>query len=148
MLVMMSQFWSMSGMGHIQSVAPVSQWGFMTGNRLLLVTGPWIVGLIFLIIDKRPFVRFHALQSIIWFVGLSVLSMLVGVVTSFAFVPSMTTPGTMPNFTLMRVWSTILSLVGLLVFIANMVVMISAFIGRKYHLPLAGEIAESWLGRD
>ena len=30
----------------------------------------WITGLIFLLIDKRPFVRFHAAQSIVVFLGL------------------------------------------------------------------------------
>ena len=33
----------------------------------------WITGLIFFLIDKRPFVRFHAAQSIVVFGGLTVI---------------------------------------------------------------------------
>jgi len=34
----------------------------------------WLTGLIFLLIDKRPFVRFHAAQSIVVFGGLQIIS--------------------------------------------------------------------------
>ena len=30
----------------------------------------WITGLVFLLIDKRPYVRFHAAQSVVVFLGL------------------------------------------------------------------------------
>ncbi|MGH9710063.1 MAG: zinc ribbon domain-containing protein, partial [Candidatus Acidiferrales bacterium] len=33
----------------------------------------WITGLIFLLIDKRPFVRFHAAQSLVTFGALNIL---------------------------------------------------------------------------
>src|SRR5271170_1046382 len=33
----------------------------------------WVTGLIFYFIDKRPFVRFHAAQSIVVFGGLTVI---------------------------------------------------------------------------
>lgn len=36
----------------------------------------WITGLIFFLIDKRPFVRFHAAQSIVTFGGLQIISFL------------------------------------------------------------------------
>ena len=35
----------------------------------------WLSGLIFLFIDKRPFVRFHAMQSLIVFGGIHILHM-------------------------------------------------------------------------
>src|SRR5271168_1511846 len=38
----------------------------------------WITGLIFYLIDKRPFVRFHAAQSIVVFGGLNILSYVLG----------------------------------------------------------------------
>ena len=34
----------------------------------------WITGLVFFLIDKRPFVRFHAAQSIVTFGALHVIS--------------------------------------------------------------------------
>ena len=33
----------------------------------------WVTGLIFFFIDKRPFVRFHAAQSIVVFGGLTIV---------------------------------------------------------------------------
>ncbi len=47
----------------------------MTENvaGLLCYSLGWITGLIFLLIDKRPFVRFHAAQSIVIFGGLHIL---------------------------------------------------------------------------
>src|SRR5580692_7256697 len=33
----------------------------------------WVTGIIFFLIDKRPFVRFHAAQSIVVFGGLTVI---------------------------------------------------------------------------
>src|SRR5258706_16081731 len=41
--------------------------------RLLCYAFGWITGVIFFAIDKRPFVRFHAMQSIITFVALMIL---------------------------------------------------------------------------
>src|SRR5260370_376398 len=40
---------------------------------LLCYAVGWITGIIFLLIDKRPFVRFHAAQSIVTFGGLTLL---------------------------------------------------------------------------
>ena len=34
----------------------------------------WVTGIIFFLIDKRPFVRFHAAQSIVVFGGLHIIS--------------------------------------------------------------------------
>ena len=47
----------------------------MTENvaGLLCYSLGWVTGLIFLLIDKRPFVRFHAAQSIVVFGGLHIL---------------------------------------------------------------------------
>src|SRR6185437_16260544 len=36
----------------------------------------WITGLIFLLIDKRPFVRFHAAQSLVTFGPLHIISII------------------------------------------------------------------------
>src|ERR1039457_7086423 len=38
----------------------------------------WLTGIIFYLIDKRPFVRFHAAQSIVVFGGLHILTIVVG----------------------------------------------------------------------
>ena len=40
----------------------------------------WITGLVFLLIDKRPYVRFHAAQSVVVFLGLHVLRGVLGLI--------------------------------------------------------------------
>ena len=39
----------------------------------------WITGVIFILIDRRPYVRFHAAQSIVTFGGLHVIRIVLGV---------------------------------------------------------------------
>ena len=39
---------------------------------LLCYAGGWLTGLVFLLTDKRPFVRFHAAQSMVVFGGLQI----------------------------------------------------------------------------
>jgi uncharacterized membrane protein len=39
----------------------------------------WVTGIIFFLIDKRPFVRFHAAQSIVVFGGLHVINLVIGI---------------------------------------------------------------------
>ena len=46
-----------------------------TAAALSYVLG-WITGIVFLLLEKDPFVRFHAMQSIIVFGGLMILSLL------------------------------------------------------------------------
>src|SRR5271169_278906 len=38
----------------------------------------WLTGIIFFLIDKRPFVRFHAAQSIVVFGGLHIINIALG----------------------------------------------------------------------
>src|ERR1039457_6814370 len=45
----------------------------------------WVTGIIFFLIDKRPFVRFHAAQSIVVFGGLHVISIVVGIIFGGGF---------------------------------------------------------------
>ena len=39
----------------------------------------WVTGIIFFLIDKRPFVRFHAAQSMVVFGGLHVINIVIGI---------------------------------------------------------------------
>src|ERR1700752_4247464 len=75
----------------------------------------WLTGIIFLLIDKRPFVRFHAAQSIVVFGVLFIIRMIL----SFAIV------GTgLYGFGL---WSTISLMVSLVTLVAWIVLMVTAF---------------------
>ena len=109
-----------------------------TAALLSYVLG-WLTGLIFFLIDKRPYVRFHAAQSIITFGGLhivrAVLGLIFGVGLWFGHKGRMW-PG----------WP-ILSLLGIVSFVLWIVLMVKAHQGQKYKLPIVGDLAENWAGR-
>ena len=101
------------------------------GGLLSYVLG-WITGLIFFLIEEKDeFVRFHAMQSIIFF----------GAITAFAIVLGFLQwiPG--PVGVLFTVLT---SLVGLFAFVMWIVLMVKAYQGERYKLPVAGEQAERY----
>ncbi len=87
----------------------------------------WLTGLIFYLIDKRPEVRFHAMQSIVF----AVVAMLVGWIR-------LATSGFL---------SGLLWLVSLVFFFTWIFLMIQAFQGRHFKLPVIGDFAEQQAGR-
>ena len=95
----------------------------------------WITGLIFFLIEKEnKFVRFHALQSIITFGGLFILGIAISI-----FVGIFAAMGA--GF-LVPVLSLINGLLGILGLILWILLMIKAYQGEKFKLPIAGDIAE------
>ncbi|MGA2159554.1 MAG: DUF4870 domain-containing protein [Dehalococcoidia bacterium] len=81
----------------------------------------WVTGLIFFLIEKESkFVKFHAMQSIITFGALTILSIL------FFWLPVL-------------IW--LLNVIGLVLWI---VLMIKAYQGVKFKLPFIGDLAEKW----
>ena len=94
---------------------------------LLCYVGFWISGLIFLLIEtENKFVRFHAAQSIIVFGFLSVIGVIFGWI---------------PFFNLFMG-----PLVGVIIFVLWIVLMVKAYQGTLYKLPVAGDLAENWVG--
>ncbi len=81
----------------------------------------WIIGVVFLIISKDKFVRFHALQSIFLGIAATVLIIVVSLIP-FAFF-----------------FSWILYPAYLVLII---VMMMKAYAGEKYKLPVIGDFAE------
>ena len=55
-----------------------------TAAALSYVLG-WLTGIIFFLIDKRPYVRFHAAQSIVTFGGLHIIRAIVGMAFGLGF---------------------------------------------------------------
>ena len=103
-----------------------------------------LVALILIFIEKdNKFVRFHALQSVIWsatcVVGLFVV-MIVGMIVS-AILGAMSSTLGMLGFglTMLLYFGVILALLGGLVFAA-----IKAFGGNEFKLPIAGNLAQKW----
>jgi uncharacterized membrane protein len=92
----------------------------------------WITGLIFYFIDKRPFVRFHAAQSIVVFGGLTIIRVGLGMI--------FLTGGVSLGFGLL--W-----LVSILGFVLWILLMIKAYQGERYRLPIAADLADQIFGK-
>jgi uncharacterized membrane protein len=99
----------------------------------------WITGLVFFLIDKRPFVRFHAAQSMVVFGGLHIINIALGLF----FGMGMMYRGGLGGF---GMGMAIYSLIGLLAFILWILLMVKAFQHEKFEVPVAGAIAKSISG--
>ena len=103
----------------------------------------WITGIIFFLIDKRPYVRFHAAQSIVTFGGLHiiriVLAMIFGVGWMFGGFGHVGHGG-WGGFGIGLMLLTCLSLLS---FVLWIVCMIKAATGTHFEVPIAGPIAEN-----
>jgi len=87
----------------------------------------WITGIVFLVLEKEnKFVRFHALQSLLTFLPLSVLAWILGWIPFVGWALAA------------LIWILMVTLWFILVF--------QAYRGEKYKLPLVGDIAERGLG--
>jgi uncharacterized membrane protein len=84
----------------------------------------WITGLIFFLIDSRPFVRFHAMQSIVLSIATVVFYIILGVFIAifhpFAF---------------------LYGLLGFLLFIIWIVLIVKAYRHEMWNLPVVGDLA-------
>ena len=87
----------------------------------------FITGIFFLVVEKRSnFVRFHAMQCTITFLGLFVISAILGVIPIL-------------HLLVYPIW--ILSL------ILWLILMVKALRGERYLLPIVGKMAEEKTGR-
>jgi len=82
----------------------------------------WLTGILFLFLEKEnQFVRFHAMQSLVVFLALFVLSLVVG-------------------------WIPVIGLMSPVIFLVAVILwillMVKAFQGEMYKLPWAGDFAE------
>ncbi len=97
------------------------------GGLLAYVLG-WVTGLIiFLIETKDEFVRFHAMQSMIVFGAISIFSIVFGVLFRVPYLGA---------------------ILGSLLWIASVVLwiilIVKAYQGERYKLPIAGDLAEKY----
>ena len=84
---------------------------------LLCYVGGWITGLVFFLIEKdNKFVKFHAMQAIVTFGALTILS----------FIPVIN-------------W-----FVGIVALVLWILLMIKAYQNEKFKLPWLGNLAEKW----
>ncbi len=93
-----------------------------TAAALSYVLG-WLTGIVFLLIEKDPFVRFHAMQSIITF----------GLLTIISFVP---------------IIGWLLSPLAMIVgFVLWLVLIFKAYQGEEFKLPVIGDFAKKQVGK-
>lgn len=91
-----------------------------TAGAMAYVLGP-ITGVIFLIIERDAYVRFHAMQSIVVFVGLAILQFILGLTLFLLpFVP----------------------LVGIVSFVLWLLLIYKAWQGEKWEAPFFGKFAK------
>lgn len=99
----------------------------------------WLTGIIFFLIDNRPYVRFHAAQSIVVFGGLHVLRMAVGTMTGIGWLSGgwhIVGPGFFS-----------FHMIGLLSLVLWILLMVKAYQGQPFKVPIAADLAESLAGK-
>lgn len=97
----------------------------------------WISGLIFYLIEKdNKFIRFHAMQSILlsvaWFIIYIGVAIILGIANAIPYL----------GFIFSILVGLINLVIGLGAFIVWILVMIKAYNGEKYKLPVIGDMAE------
>jgi uncharacterized membrane protein len=136
--------------GQAQTAAPVAQalptstpsnpsMSENVAGLLCYVLG-WVTGIIFFLIDKRPFVRFHAAQSMVVFGGLHIIN----IVVAIFFGAGMMAMGGFAGFGLARALYGLVSLVALVLWV---LLMVKAYQGERFKVPIAAGIAESIAGK-
>jgi uncharacterized membrane protein len=118
--------------------ATQSQMSENIAGLLCYVLG-WITGLIFYFVDKRPFVRFHAAQSIVVFGGLQIIHIVLGTIFGMSLMT-----GGFGAFSggVLLYW-----LIGLVGFILWILLMIKAYQHERFRVPIAADLAEKIFGK-
>ena len=85
----------------------------------------FITGLIFYLLENQnKFVKFHAMQSLITFLGVFIVLMVIWWVPFFGWI--------------------LRSIIILLALILWVILMVKAYYGEKFKLPIIGDIAEQY----
>jgi uncharacterized membrane protein len=95
----------------------------------------WISGLIFLLFDRRPFVRYHAAQSVVVFAALNFLLLILGGFFLGTFLPHAAGVLLLLRRMVELVWLGI-----------AIVLMLKASSGERYRVPYAAPFAERAAG--
>jgi uncharacterized membrane protein len=93
----------------------------------------WVSGLVFLLIEQEnKFVRFHAVQSIVTFGGITVILIVLSILGLIPFIGLL--------------FDILGYIVGLIAFVLWIVLLVKAYQGTTYKLPWAGDFAEKRVG--
>lgn len=90
----------------------------------------FLTGIVFYVMEKdNKFVKFHAVQSIAVFLPLMVLNW---IISSMIFW----------SYSMMGLFGIITSIISLIALILWIILILKAYQGEKYKLPIVGDIAE------
>jgi uncharacterized membrane protein len=101
----------------------------------------WLTGLLVFLIDKRPYVRFHAAQSLVVFGTLHVIQVVIA--TTFGLGWGFGSVGTTLH---LGAGLMILDALNLLALVLWVICIVKAYQGVRFKVPVAGEIAEKLAG--
>ena len=91
----------------------------------------WVTGLVFFLIEKDDeFVRFHAMQSIIFFGAVTAVMIVFGILEWIPFIGIL--------------FMVLTALGGLFAFVMWIILMVKAYQGERFKLPIAGDMAEKY----
>lgn len=91
----------------------------------------WITGLAFFVLERKvELVRFHAVQSVILFGGATLLCAILWALLKVPYVNVL--------------FMILLSFVGLFAFVVWLILMVKAYQGDRFRLPLVGAMAERY----
>jgi uncharacterized membrane protein len=96
-----------------------------TAGALSYVLGP-VTGVIFLVLEKDPFVRFHAMQSIVLSIFFAVVPWILG----FTIILAILVP--------------IISILGLIVWL---LCIYKAWMGEEWEVPILGKLARKLVAK-
>jgi len=96
-----------------------------TAGALAYVLGP-VTGVVFFILEKDPFVKFHAVQSIVVFVAIFALQWIMGL--TIILLP-------------------LVPLIGIVSFVLWLLLIYKAWQGEQWEVPFLGKFARQLIGK-
>ncbi|MCX6685785.1 MAG: DUF4870 domain-containing protein [Methanoregula sp.] len=100
----------------------------------------WLTGIIFFLMEKdNKTVRFHAMQSVLTFLPLTLIYWIIGMIFSMMFFEA----GMYGAYGAWGILSLITTLIAIVMLILWLVLMFKAYQGEKFKVPIVGDIAEN-----
>jgi uncharacterized membrane protein len=100
----------------------------------------WITGLIFLLIDKRPFVKFHAIQSIALNIACVAIMIVFWIIVAIAAAVTLL----IFHFPIGGLLGFLMPVIGLGFFALFIYCMVKAYQHEKFKVPIIGNMVEKW----
>ncbi len=102
----------------------------------------WFVMTWFLLFSTRPFLKYHAFQSLLAGLSTAVVYALMWAMFVFSPRPDANTSNLTTYGLTMALWFTLLLVIGVVLFTVYMVWAYKAWMGRLFRIPLLGPLAE------